>query len=60
MFEFVEFRITYDFYDPMCMLKEIGHEEPCSSTKISILSFLGAGLVALHKARYNIMKVVQS
>ena len=25
-----------------------------------ILSFLGAGLAALHKARYNIMKVVQS
>ena len=42
------------------MVKEIGHEEPCSSTKISILSFFWAGLAALHKARYNIMKVVQS
>ena len=40
--------------------KEIGDEEPCYSTKISILSFIWAGLAALHKARYNIMKVVQS
>ena len=30
------------------------------STKILIFSFIWAGLAALHKARYNIMKVAQS
>ena len=30
--------------------KEIGDEEPCYSTKISIFSFIWAGLAALHKA----------
>ena len=40
--------------------KEIGDEEPYCSTKIAILSFIWAGLAALHKARYSIMKVVQS
>ena len=30
--------------------KEIGDEEPYYSTNISIFSFLGVGLAALHKA----------
>ena len=30
--------------------KEIGDKEPCYSTKISIFSFIWAGLTALHKA----------
>ena len=30
--------------------KEIGEEEPCYSTKISIFSFIWAGLADLHKA----------
>ena len=33
--------------------KEIGDEEPCYSTKISILSFIWAGLAPLHKARIS-------
>ena len=41
-------------------IKEIGDEEPHYSTKNLIFSFIWAGLAALHKARYNIMKVVQS
>ena len=32
------------------MIKEIGDEEPYYSTKILILSFIWAGLAALHKA----------
>ena len=32
------------------IVKEIGDEEPCYSTKISIFSFIWAGLAALHKA----------
>ena len=40
--------------------KEIGDEEPHCSTKISILSFIWAGLAALHNARYSKMMVVQS
>ena len=32
------------------MIKEIGDEEPYYSTKISIFSFIWAGLAALHKA----------
>ena len=36
--------------------KEIGDEEH----QKSILSFIWAGLAALRKARYSIMKVVQS
>ena len=31
-------------------IKEIGDEEPYYSTKISIFSFIWAGLAALHKA----------
>jgi hypothetical protein len=31
-------------------VKEIGDEEPYYSTKISIFSFIWAGLAALHKA----------
>ena len=37
-------------------VKEIGDEEPCYSTKISILSFIWAGLAALlytKHAQYN-------
>jgi hypothetical protein len=33
-----------------CMPKEIGDKEPYYSTKISIFSFIWAGLAALHKA----------
>ena len=33
------------------LIKEIGDEEPCYSTKISIVSFTWNGLAALHKAR---------
>ena len=40
--------------------KEIGDEKPCYSTKISIFSFIWAGLAALHESKHNIMKVVQS
>ena len=32
------------------ILKEIGDEEPCYSTNISIFSFIWAGLAAFHKA----------
>jgi hypothetical protein len=32
------------------LCKEIGGEEPYYSTKISIISFIWAGLAALHKA----------
>ena len=31
------------------LIKEIGDEEPCYSTKISIFSFTWAGLAALHE-----------
>ena len=40
--------------------KEIGDKEPYYSTKIWIFSFILAGLAALHKAKHNVMKVVQS
>jgi hypothetical protein len=44
----------------MYLGKEKGDEEPYYSTKISIFSFILAGLAALHKAKHNVMKVVQS
>jgi hypothetical protein len=34
---------------PIFMIKEIEDEEPYYSTKISIFSFIWAGLAALHK-----------
>ena len=43
-----------------CSYKEIGDKEPYYSTKISILFFIWAGLVANTQNKHNIMKVVQS
>ena len=44
------FEILGSFIQP----KEIGDEEPYYSTKISIFSFIWAGLAALHQqAQYN-------
>ena len=37
------------FLDDIPDIKEVGDEEPYYSTKISIFSFIWAGLAALHK-----------